>query len=262
MQYRPGMDLQYKYVVRNGDGSVARWMAGDNFSLQTADSDVELPSGLRVSDSWDASVHAVEVREYRSSASSFVMVSMHRHCSAMCSIKQPDTKVGSKQGCCMWRLTRTACGNRVLLCRQIVELIKSRQAARSAAAAPEHEGPPASAMTPPAGAASTAAATVPETVGAPSASPESDEIAAIAIAAERALLELDAAISSSMELSESSDDPASAEVLCRWLMALIEMSSAPHLCSMCHDCWRSTCAGLGESAALAPLLMARMAPER
>ena len=57
------MDLQYKYVVRNGDGSVARWMAGDNFSLQTsADDDVELlPSTLRVSDSWDASVHAVEV---------------------------------------------------------------------------------------------------------------------------------------------------------------------------------------------------------
>jgi hypothetical protein len=56
------MDLQYKYVVRNGDGSVARWMAGDNFSLQTAAGDVEeLPSTLRVSDSWDASVHAVEV---------------------------------------------------------------------------------------------------------------------------------------------------------------------------------------------------------
>ena len=63
------MDLQYKYVVRNGDGSVARWMAGDNFSLQTVDGDVEeLPSTLRVSDSWDASVHAVEVCEHRSSA--------------------------------------------------------------------------------------------------------------------------------------------------------------------------------------------------
>ena len=55
------MELQYKYIVRNGDGSVARWMAGDNFSLQTATSDAELPSTLRVSDSWDASVHAVEV---------------------------------------------------------------------------------------------------------------------------------------------------------------------------------------------------------
>ncbi len=68
LRRRPGMDLQYKYVVRNGDGSVARWMAGDNFSLQTADSDVELlPSTLRVSDSWDASVHAVEVWEHCSS---------------------------------------------------------------------------------------------------------------------------------------------------------------------------------------------------
>ena len=55
------MDLQYKYIVRNGDGSVARWMAGDNFSLQTAPDDAELPSTLRVSDSWDASVHAIEV---------------------------------------------------------------------------------------------------------------------------------------------------------------------------------------------------------
>ena len=69
------MDLQYKYVVRNGDGSVARWMSGDNFSLQTADSDVELPSGLRVSDSWDASVHAVEVREHRSRVPRVVVAS-------------------------------------------------------------------------------------------------------------------------------------------------------------------------------------------
>ena len=65
---RPGMDLQYKYVVRNGDGSVARWMSGDNFSLQTGDGGVELPSTLRVSDSWDASVHAVEVWEHRIAA--------------------------------------------------------------------------------------------------------------------------------------------------------------------------------------------------
>ena len=66
-------------------------------------------------------------------------------------------------------------------------------------------------MMPTAAAASTAAATVSKTVVAPS--PESDEIAAIALAAERALSELDAAISSSMQLFESSDDPASAEVL-------------------------------------------------
>ena len=98
---------------------------------------------------------------------------------------------------------------------KIVELIKSRQAARSAAAAPEQDAAPAlaamlasGAIAGGGGASSTASS--PETVAMPS--PESDEIAAIALAAERALVELDAAISSSLELSESSDDPASAEV--------------------------------------------------
>ena len=206
------MDLQYKYVVRNGDGSVARWMSGDNFSLQTGDSDVELPSTLRVSDSWDASVHAVEVREHRSSMSRLLFVSMHRHSLTLLSphTSRPvaPTCGGSKR-----KLTPLHCRDGQLACWQIVELIKSRQAARFAAAAPEQEAAPASAMTPTAGAASTAAATFRRTVVAPS--PESDEIAAIALAAERALLDLDAAISSSMELFESSDDPASAEVLHR-----------------------------------------------
>ena len=41
---------------------------------------------------------------------------------------------------------------------------------------------------------------------------EEDEVAAVSRAAERALQELDAAIARSMELSESSDDPSSAQV--------------------------------------------------
>ena len=61
-------------------------------------------------------------------------------------------------------------------------------------------------------AAATAAATSASSA-APATSPESEEIAAVALAAERALRELDAAISSSLELSEMSDDPASAQVL-------------------------------------------------
>lgn len=58
---RPGLHLQYKYVVRNGDGSVARWMAGENFEILTSVDDAELPGSLRVSDTWDASKHAIEV---------------------------------------------------------------------------------------------------------------------------------------------------------------------------------------------------------
>ena len=58
---RPGLQLQYKYIVVNSDGSVARWMDADNFELQTSGNEIELPGALRVSDSWDASIHAIEV---------------------------------------------------------------------------------------------------------------------------------------------------------------------------------------------------------
>lgn len=48
------MHIQYKYVVRNHDGSVVRWQEGDNVSL-------DLPGGsaaalaLDVEDSWNKS---------------------------------------------------------------------------------------------------------------------------------------------------------------------------------------------------------------
>ena len=59
------MQLQYKYVVRNGDGSVARWMAGKNFEIQTSVDGAERPGSLRVTDTWDASQHAIQVRQLR-----------------------------------------------------------------------------------------------------------------------------------------------------------------------------------------------------
>jgi hypothetical protein len=63
---------------------------------------------------------------------------------------------------------------------------------------------------------------------APATSPESEEIAAVALAAERALRELDAAISSSLELSEMSDDPASAQVLfCLTPICIPSLTAAP-----------------------------------
>ena len=61
---RLGLQLQYKYVVRNSDGSVARWMAGDNFELLTSENQSEQPGALRVSDAWDTSMHAIQVPPY------------------------------------------------------------------------------------------------------------------------------------------------------------------------------------------------------
>jgi hypothetical protein len=52
--------IQYKYVVRNSDGSVVRWQEGDNVSL-------ELPGGpaealaLDVEDSWNKSKQVTHV---------------------------------------------------------------------------------------------------------------------------------------------------------------------------------------------------------
>ena len=36
-------------------------MAGQNFEIQTSVDDAELPGSLRVTDTWDASKHAIEV---------------------------------------------------------------------------------------------------------------------------------------------------------------------------------------------------------
>ena len=94
----------------------------------------------------------------------------------------------------------------------------SRQAARSAAAAAEQEAAatgtaPTAEATASAAAAATATGLGPQTAAMPSS--KNDEIATIALAAERALRDLDAAIASSLELSEMSEDPASAQVVLR-----------------------------------------------
>lgn len=76
---------------------------------------------------------------------------------------------------------------------QIVELIAARQAARQSLPACDAVPERAAGITSPTG----------DTV---------DEVTVMAMAAERALRELDAAIARSMELAESSDDPTSAQV--------------------------------------------------
>ena len=81
--FRPGFQLQYKYVVRNSDGSVARWMAGDNFEILTSVDRADLPAALRVSDTWDASKHAIEVPSSHHRASTASPVHHTRRCSVL-----------------------------------------------------------------------------------------------------------------------------------------------------------------------------------
>lgn len=81
--FRPGFQLQYKYVVRNSDGSVARWMAGDNFEILTSADRADLPAALRVLDTWDASKHAIEVPSLYYCASTATPVHYTRHCAVL-----------------------------------------------------------------------------------------------------------------------------------------------------------------------------------
>jgi len=75
---RAGSQVEYKYVVRNGDGTPTAWKPGSNFqrprqseggcggagatAAAAADS---LPGALRVSDAWDESWRRVEARRPR-----------------------------------------------------------------------------------------------------------------------------------------------------------------------------------------------------
>lgn len=56
-----GSGVEYKYIVRNGDGNAACWQPNDNFSLAASVSapPSRLPSRLEVEDSWDGRVHDV-----------------------------------------------------------------------------------------------------------------------------------------------------------------------------------------------------------
>ena len=58
------MLLEYKYVVRDGDGGVVCWKPGENCSLSLShgvESFEQAAGQLKVNDTWDGSVHAVEV---------------------------------------------------------------------------------------------------------------------------------------------------------------------------------------------------------
>lgn len=60
---RAGSHVEYKYVVRNEDGSATAWKPGDNLELPLQGGDGGLPGALRVSDAWDAeSWRSVEAR--------------------------------------------------------------------------------------------------------------------------------------------------------------------------------------------------------
>ncbi len=72
---RAGSQVEYKYVVRNGDGTPTAWKPGSNFQLPlqsegggggssggAAAFAAGLPGALRVSDAWDESWRRVEAR--------------------------------------------------------------------------------------------------------------------------------------------------------------------------------------------------------
>ena len=57
-------ECEYKYVVRNMDGSIAMWTPGDNFELRLLSEDARgaaVPEKVEVSDAWDASWRKVRV---------------------------------------------------------------------------------------------------------------------------------------------------------------------------------------------------------
>eukprot|EP01023_Acetabularia_acetabulum_P010374 TRINITY_DN14737_c0_g1_i2.p1 TRINITY_DN14737_c0_g1~~TRINITY_DN14737_c0_g1_i2.p1 ORF type:complete len:291 (-),score=47.66 TRINITY_DN14737_c0_g1_i2:357-1229(-) len=58
---RTKMSLEYKYVVKNKDGSPAVWKPGDNFCLDVPKCQLQVPSEcLRITDGWDG-VQQVEL---------------------------------------------------------------------------------------------------------------------------------------------------------------------------------------------------------
>lgn len=62
---RAGSQVEYKYVVRNGDGTPTVWKPGSNLQLPLQGSgaaDGGLPGALRISDAWDESWRRVEAR--------------------------------------------------------------------------------------------------------------------------------------------------------------------------------------------------------
>jgi hypothetical protein len=58
-------ECEYKYVVRNTDGSVVTWTPGSNFALQLPPGEtpgVGMPERVEVNDAWDSSWRQVQVR--------------------------------------------------------------------------------------------------------------------------------------------------------------------------------------------------------
>lgn len=57
-------ECEYKYVVRNTDGSIAMWTPGDNFELRLSPEEARgaaVPEKVEISDAWDASWRKVRV---------------------------------------------------------------------------------------------------------------------------------------------------------------------------------------------------------
>ncbi|KAK9822642.1 hypothetical protein WJX81_002600 [Elliptochloris bilobata] len=58
---RAGSHVEYKYVVRNEDGTPTVWKPGSNLQLPLQSGGGGLPEALRVSDAWDESWRSIEV---------------------------------------------------------------------------------------------------------------------------------------------------------------------------------------------------------
>ena len=57
--------MEYKYAVRNGDGKIATWKPGDNFSLRIPLDEqlAVLPERVEICDAWDNSYRKMEASD-------------------------------------------------------------------------------------------------------------------------------------------------------------------------------------------------------
>eukprot|EP00210_Caulerpa_lentillifera_P008301 g7921.t1 len=79
----PDETLQYKYIVSNADGGIEAWKPGDNITLSVRQSGQDPGKGgiLRILDTWDGSIHEVELDKVSTEASDgedFILSSMNK----------------------------------------------------------------------------------------------------------------------------------------------------------------------------------------
>lgn len=214
-----GLELEYKYVVRHErDMTAVRWKEGGNFYLQVP------PKGqLRVLDTWDDSVHKVEVLEQQALETQQAAATKAA-ASKAAALQATESKAAAPQAVAA-RPTAQQAATAKPAAPQVAAQRPAPQATAPQPLAPQAAAPPAVAAqaaavvgTPPEPQAVTVAASTPAVAPAKRTrrkKVDEDEVAAAAIskAADRAMQQLDSAVSKSLDLLTGTNDPATPELL-------------------------------------------------